>query len=230
MLFSVDNNKKIIFGWSAKCGCSHVKTIYWFLQTNNTTNVIHTSKDSNKLPDDIENYTTLIFIRNPYKRIVSGFLDKYRIGGQYRHLWKHSTILFSQFVDELVKHNWNMIDNHHFTPQTTEKFDVKILKSKSIKFYDIENIDYSYIENLYNQKIPECIINKTFGHERFNVIIKAETLNNYVYDLNIDEYINFNINIKYFYNEELKHKIFEFYKNDFIFFNENGFNYTHLDI
>ena len=33
MHFVVDHDNKIIFGWSAKCGCSHVKYIYWFLKT-----------------------------------------------------------------------------------------------------------------------------------------------------------------------------------------------------
>jgi len=31
MYFLVDNDKQIIFGWSAKCGCSHIKNIFWFL-------------------------------------------------------------------------------------------------------------------------------------------------------------------------------------------------------
>ena len=35
MYFLVDNKKKIIFGWSAKCGCSHIKYIYYFLQNDN---------------------------------------------------------------------------------------------------------------------------------------------------------------------------------------------------
>ena len=40
MHFLVDTNKQIIFGWSAKCGCSHIKEIYWFLQTDNLNNLI----------------------------------------------------------------------------------------------------------------------------------------------------------------------------------------------
>lgn len=166
MFFLVDTNKKIIFGWSAKCGCSHIKNIYWFLQTDNFENVIHTEKDINELPNDIENYTTLLFIRNPYKRIVSGFLDKYRTNGQFRHLWPNSFLSFSQFVDKLINSDWNTIDYHHFTPQTTEQFDEKILFSKYITFYDIDKIDYGYIEQLYTKKIPEYVINKKQGHER----------------------------------------------------------------
>ena len=80
MFFTVDNKNKIIFGWSAKCACSHVKNIFLFLQNGFIPEKIHTGKDIHKLPADIENYTTLIFSRSPYKRIISGFLDKYKIG------------------------------------------------------------------------------------------------------------------------------------------------------
>ena len=223
MLFLVDTNKQIIFGWSAKCGCSHIKNIFWFLQTDNLENQIHTQKDNNNLPNEIENYTTIIFIRNPYKRIISGFLDKYKKNGEYRRLWKNSFLSFSEFVDKLINH-YNQIDNHHFTPQTTENFDKKILLSKIIKFYDIGKIDYEYIEQLYNKKIPECVINRKQGHERL-LCVNTEYYNNYVYDLNIDDYIDYNIDIKYFYNEEIREKVFNFYINDFSFFKENGIDY-----
>ena len=230
MYFSVDTNKKIIFGWSTKCGCSHIKTIFWFLQTDNLVNPIHTKKDKNKLPNDIENYITIIFIRNPYKRIISGFLDKYKKNGQHRCLWKNPFLSFSQFVDKLINCDWKIINHNHFTSQTTEPFDKKILLSKSCKFYDIGKIDYEYIEQLYNKKIPKCIINKKFGHERLlNVNVESD-YNDYVYDLHIDDYIDYNINIKYFYNKDIKEKVFNFYINDFIFFKENGFDYINSAI
>ena len=229
MFFLVDTNKKIIFGWSAKCGCSHIKRIFWFLKTNKLKNIIHTKRDKDfKLPNDIENYVTIIIIRNPYERIVSGFLDKYKKNGQFRHKWKDSVLSFSQFIDKLINYHWNIIDKHHFTPQTTEKFDKKILLSKIIKFYDIGKINYEYIEQLYNKKIPECIINKKQGHERLLNVNVKNYYNNYVYNLHIDEYINYNINTKYFYNEEIRKKVFNFFINDFIFFKENGFDYKKL--
>ena len=46
----------------------------------------------------------------------------------------------------------------------------------------------------------------------------------------IDEYYNFNVDIKYFYNENLKSKIFKFYENDFIFFNNFGFDYINTEL
>ena len=222
MFFLVDNKYKIIFGWSAKCGCSHVKRIFNFLTTNKIDGIIHTGNEMHKLPDDIINYTTIIISRNPYKRLISGFLDKYSINGHFRHFWKYKFITFSRFIDELVKNDWKMIEYHHFTPQTTEGFDEKILLSKCIKCYDIENIDYNYIEELYNIKIPEILLNKKEGHERKQ---NELSYNNYVYDLRMMVYYDFNVDIKYFYNENLKNKVFNFYKNDFDFFKKLGFDY-----
>jgi hypothetical protein len=177
------------------------------------------------LPNNIENYTTIIICRNPYKRIISGFLDKYRLNGEFRKLYKNKPLSFSRFVNDLIKNKWQKVDYHHFTPQTTEKFNKNILLSKSIKFYDIENIDYNYIENLYNVKIPESLLHKKMGHERKYQINTDIVIDYNVYDINIDEYQKCIVDIKYFYNDEIKNKIFNFYKEDFDFFNENGMNY-----
>jgi hypothetical protein len=226
MFFLVDTNNKVIFGWSAKCGCSHIKNIFWFLKTGNLENKIHTNNDRNPLPNDIQNYTTIIITRNPYKRIISGFLDKYNKRGEFRHLWKPSFLSFSQFVDKVINSDWETIEKHHFTPQTTEAFDTKILLSKNIKFYNIENIDYEYIQQLYNKKIPEYIINKKQGHERSLHIKKNDCYDKYTYDLNMDDYFDYSVDVKYFYNEEIIQKVFNFYINDFMFFKKNGIDYT----
>lgn len=128
-------------------------------------------------------------------------------------------------MDKLINCDWEKIDYHHFTPQTTDDFDEKILLSKNIKFYDIGKIDYEYIEQLYNKKIPECIINKKQGHERLLNVNVDSYYNNYVYDLHIDDYVDYNIDIKYFYNQEIREKVFTFYIKDFSFFKENAIDY-----
>jgi hypothetical protein len=223
MRFLIDDNLKIVFGWSAKSGCSHIKKIFWYLKTNNENFKIHTTKENNSLPTDIQDYRVILIIRNPYERVISGFLDKYRPNGVFRKLWKNKELSFINFVDEIVKNNWSVIDNHHFTPQTTEKFDEKIiLKAKELKIFDIKNIDYTYIEDLYNKKITDNLLNFRGGHER-----KATTpYENDVYDLDMKTYYEYNVNIKYFYNEDIKNKIYEFYKNDFTLFKKLGFDYT----
>jgi hypothetical protein len=90
-------------------------------------------------------------------------------------------------------------------------------------FYDIEDIDYSFIENLYHKKIPyELLKFDLMGHERkkFN-----NTFEGPVYDLDMDEYYDYNVDIKYFYDEEIQNKVYNFYRNDFLFFNHHGINY-----
>lgn len=223
MHFIIDYNRKIIFGWSAKCGCSHVKRIYWFLQTGNQKQRVHIGPEyNNLLPKDIENYTTLLFIRNPYKRLVSGFLDKYKKNGQCRYLWKKSLLTFSDFVNNVVKCNWDVIDFHHFCPQTSEYFNERIRFSKVLKVFNICDIDYSYIEGLYNVKIPECVLNYRGEHARPTY---EEIITEPVYDLDIDSYLNFNVHVKQFYNEKIQAKVFDFYINDFRFLQEHGFDF-----
>ena len=221
MYFLVDNKNKIIFGFSGKCGSTHIKNIFWFLQTNDI-NVTYDRFINNPLPNDIKDYITIMIIRNPYKRIISGFLDKYRQNGEFINKWNHDNITFSMFVNELEKNNWDVLSKMHFLPQTLEGFDMKVLNSKILKIYDINNIDYKYIEELYNQKIPEIILHKKKGHEREKF---EKNFDNYVYDLNMDEYYSYNIDIKYFYNEEIKNKILKYYNDDFTFFLNYGFDY-----
>jgi hypothetical protein len=40
MFFLVNKNNNVIFGWSAKAGCSHVKNLFYFLQTGKINNKI----------------------------------------------------------------------------------------------------------------------------------------------------------------------------------------------
>uniref|UniRef100_A0A6C0DZA4 Sulfotransferase domain-containing protein n=1 Tax=viral metagenome TaxID=1070528 RepID=A0A6C0DZA4_9ZZZZ len=226
MRFLVDSKNKVILGWSPKCGCSHIKYIFWFLQNNKINNQIHTDKDTNKLPKNIEQYTTIIISRNPLKRLVSGFLDKYKIDGEYRHLWNNDIITFNMFIQELTKTNWQKIDHHHFSPQTAEDYDPKILQSKIIKCFDIENIDYEFIEKLYNKKIPTIILQKKLGHERKKNY--ENTVDNYVYDLDMKQYYAYNVETKYFYNEELKKLVKEFYDADYRLFSYLGIDYLSM--
>ena len=229
MHFFVNSDYKIIFGWSGKCGCSHVKKIYYYF-CNNNEKELHTDDEyEEELPENIEEYTSILFIRNPYKRVVSGFLDKYSKSGVYidKFLSKYDTIKFDTFIDELIENNWSIIDYHHFTPQTTEQFNKsKIIKSKSLILYNIENINYKYLEKLFNKKIPEQLLNFKGGHER--KVYNEDFDDEYVYNLDKNEYINYNIHINKFYNKDLKDKVYNFYVNDFLFFKEFGFDYNLL--
>ena len=92
-----------------------------------------------------------------------------------------------------------MCDIHHFISQTKDDFDERIVKSKCI-CYDIENIDYNHIEKIFNIKIPEEVLQIKQGHERKKYDFYFDE---YVYDLDMDIYYDFNIDTKYFYKDNI---------------------------
>lgn len=170
--------------------------------------------------NSIYNYDVIIISRNPYDRLVSGYLDKYNTKGQFIHKLQNKTITFRKFVNLLGNHKY--IDKHHFIKQTSEAFDTSITQSKSIKCFDLNNIDYNYLETLYNKKIPEELLKYKGGHDRKKT--DQRTFKN-IYDLNMNDYYNYNVSYDQFYNEELKQKVYDFYKDDFEFFKNYGLNY-----
>ena len=114
----------------------------------------------NHLPNNIEKYTVIIFCRNLYTRLVSGYLDKYKKSGEYRYKWSKNELTFQLFVNELLINNWEVIDKHHFTQQTYEEFDEeKLLKCKKLYCFNIAKINYNIIEELFNKKMTNEIIN-----------------------------------------------------------------------
>jgi hypothetical protein len=81
----INKEKKIIFWWSAKSGCSTVKSIMFELIFPNINtcklpaSYFHkkNAKPKNKITlEEAEKYINILFIRDPYKRLVSGFIDK----------------------------------------------------------------------------------------------------------------------------------------------------------
>jgi hypothetical protein len=222
MRFIVNEERKIIFGWSPKCGCTHVKKLIFYLENYRVDYVHNVKMDTNFLPRDLENYIIIIITRNPYKRLVSGFLDKYRLNGQFRHLWKiEKPLTISNFIDELLNNNFEAINCHHFIQQTKEFFDEKILKHDKLIIYDVGKIDYEYIGMLFGKVVPDEIINFRGDH----TTSYADSVNIPVYDLEIDSYYECKPQLENFYSEELKEKVYSFYKSDFDFLESKGFKY-----
>lgn len=256
MHFVVDENKKVIFGFSTKCGYTHLRVLYNFLFdyiNENTTDFSYGKLRHipfyNRPPQNYTDYTMIIIIRNPYLRIVSGFLDKYKKNTIFRMKYGNEDLCFYDFVNELVNYKYRKIDKLHFEPQlfNYDELNPIITSSKlrnpktfnynnffqdqeifahqnlNLKIFDISNIDYQYIGNLYNKTIPETIKNFK-GYHSYNPTDTEDIENNPIYK-NIDSYINKKINYSDFYNSEIKEKIFNFYKTDFEFFKLKGFDY-----
>jgi len=224
MRFIVNEGRKIMFGWSPKCGCTHVKNMVYYLENKHLERIHYGIYDTDELPDNLTDYILIIIIRNPFKRLISGFLEKYKAGGQFRHLWHNDmpALTFSNFLEEKNRDNYKIIDYHHFSKQTDEWFVDDMLSHKNTIIYDIDHIDYEYIGSLYNKTIPTEVIQFRGDHINKN----TETFNDFVYDLEIDAYSNKKIDIEYFYNDVLKDKLIQIYKKDFEFFESKGFYYS----
>lgn len=218
MHFLVSKKRRVVFGWSAKCGCSHVKKMWNYLNSIDCDDIHKLSYGV--LPMDIHNYTTILFTRNPYKRIVSGFLDKYRTEGEFRPKWKSKTITFSHFVDAVIKES-EQVHKHHFTPQASENYSDKVFSSKITKIYNIDNIDYQYIGSLFEKELTKHIIEWKGPHIR-SLTVKKEHNGEYVYDVDMNEYFDRDVETKCFYNSVIKQKVFNYYKEDFDVFFKNG--------
>ena len=47
MKFLISEKNKVIFGWSTKCGCSHVKRLFNYLENDIVIDKVHGLKESN---------------------------------------------------------------------------------------------------------------------------------------------------------------------------------------
>jgi hypothetical protein len=209
MHFLVDSKMKVIIGWSAKCGCTHIKILFQYFTNTRAKRYLHDPAYLNTvLPTNLDDYTILIILRNPYERLVSGFLDKYQIKGSYFF----GELTFRSFVHELTTTNFSRINGHHFTPQLSEKWsDIKSHRNFIVN--DLKNINYSLLENIYKKKIPKSILNHQGPHTTHNKPIVDYP----VYDIIQTEYFGKKPLLHNFFDYSIKDQVDNFYKDDFEF-------------
>lgn len=221
-MYIIDNKRKIIFVTTPKCGIQHINYLYAFLIDKQMK-----FREVHNLPPNYKIFTIIFIIRNPYHRIISGFREKYSNQWQKEHFLscysipniEYNKLTFSQFINELHINKLKHIDKHHFIPQTDE-FD-KIKDCEKLIIYDLYNIDYEYISKLYGKHIPDEVKNRRGNHTNKNVW----QLREYVYDKPNISYRYMKIDIKYFFNNDLHDKMYEFYMQDFEEFKKRGFDY-----
>ncbi|RLA19894.1 MAG: hypothetical protein DRQ56_04375 [Gammaproteobacteria bacterium] len=132
MFFLVSHKYKFLMGWSAKCGCSAVKR--WYMDTHGVdrtnlgiplyklvgygkTEYTSVNWDQPRLYNEYRKYAV---VRNPYSRVVSGFVNKYVIGNKLPNRGWDS---FSEFLEILSQDTeFKTVDTHHFTHQFSENY------------------------------------------------------------------------------------------------------------
>ena len=221
MKYLICKNKNIIFGINPKCGCQHIHFIFNYLHNDNDKPVFYHKTDE-QLSNEYLNYKLIIFVRNPYERIVSGFKEKYSNEWQKKNYLKkysipgiqYDKLTFRQFVNELYNNKFKYIDKHHFDYQNKSKYDFS--KHKDIVVYDIKNIDYNYLSELFNKNITNHIKQKKGNHTNTD----KDLFNEPVYDLENMVYREYNVSLKYYFDSDIKRKVDEIYHDDFVFLNK----------
>lgn len=192
MNFIILEKIQTVVFWTAKSGCSVVKYLINYYEDNKiSTDLkdIHidkyyqsiefmqkTDEELKEIINKINDFNLIQIIRNPYERVVSGFLDKYIKGKTLYGTLPRKIKNFEDFVVFLNKKE-NTINAHHFHSQTIpEGFDLLGALGKSIdRYYDLREINSfnEYLASKYNKpKIEPVVINNT---QTNNICIKKLT-------------------------------------------------------
>ena len=244
---AICREKRICLAWNAKCGCTHVKNIFFMLRDNlNKTLVgqVHSYKDHSNgwhYPEDNKKYTLIVVMRNPYFRLISGFLDKYKHNGQFRGWWpKDLPCTFSNFVDLLIEKRNDIVDFLHFFPQvdSVSAFNVphfQLKDFKEVRVMDLKNIDYEYFENKFETKLQDIGAIEFRGVHANSIskrkkdkaiLLPFDFIPEDLYDIPIDEYHQKWILPYYkFFNREIERKVRVFFRTDFEFALKQGIDY-----
>ena len=226
MYFLKDTKQKIIFGWSGEKHCPHIKKIFYFFQNGKVDNPVHISQEYEKYDLEFdETYHIILFISNPYERIVGCFLHHYNSPDQLfaKVQWnKGKKRTFKNVVDELSQNGVKIMNKHHFKPQLSENWTDKIKDHEFVTIFDVENISYDFLSCLYDKKIPQELIDeKTWGERPVS--------DNFDFDVYNNECCDFGEcrpSTKLFYTEEIKRDVTMFYAKDLEFFRNRGFSYV----
>lgn len=240
---------KTIIQVAPKCGEESVR--YLILKTENNTNPeniwinfgkLYIANIPRQIPKNINN---IIIVRNPYNRIVSGYIDKFLTGNYihlpfckdvkkyYRRENDNIRISFEELVDYIITQPKEKVDSH-FKPQC-----IQYIITNNTRILKLENIDEinKYIHNIgFKNKFENYRNNCLYTHEKINIenayklvynefdIAENRENKEYLYPKGCDGvgYQGAKIpNYENFYNESIKGKIYNYYKEDFIRFNYN---------
>jgi len=206
---------KVTIYTSPKCSCRSVSDFAWAVS------------NSKSMRCDTE--INIIVFRNPYRRLISGFLNKYVEHTKYIEASRKlrpdiDLATFERFVAELSRTRVRYIDKVHFSPQ--------ISKYNRIAFDVISNSEdleplRNYINRLFyteaampfrvNKYGPKGVRTEGLAFEPPSASeqpwrLDAATLLTLIQSKQTPTYGEF-------FNEQLKHTTRELYKDDFDFLN-----------
>ena len=163
-LFTVSEDSKFVYYHNSKCATS---TIIQFLSYHST--VIPVEFSWTPLPYDNkwDNYFQFSFVRNPYDRLLSCFMDKTKkvINSKWEIecYKKYADVNFKDFVMGLNKYPWHHHDKH-LAPQT----DLINLKTTHFigRFENLVN-DFAYVRKILDLNEGDVARINTTDHKHY---------------------------------------------------------------
>jgi len=246
----VDNKNKVLVFWNAKCGCSFVKAL--FLQSREiplpefeqlheiigygySPNQEFSFIDTNDL-ERYSSYKKVLIVRDPYKRLVSGFLEKIPKWIKAGHFNQSCYLSFNDFISKISEINGvvscgssSFYDIKHFIPQFSEKYEIFEKMGWTFDYViDVsqlsKNIDV--FENLFSSKLDEVA---AFEIGSSHQVKYSDSIREGSADVPLEEWMNTNVfpNYKSFYmNEQVMQSFNHLYSNDLLKLKELGFEYS----
>lgn len=231
MIYAYSNKYNYTIGWSAKCGCSLFRRLFYTLHQDELKQIPekkhHTLHYDFPVPRCLQqnninqfvSYKHIVLCRNPYKRAVSMFTNK--ICGKGHILSKKvpmKTITFRNFIYGLQKLKRRKpglnIDNHIKLQSFNYKRCANTIILKLEEFF--EKITTVYTDLDLFCLLPQIInfLDELQHKPRFNQTIRNNEkvfVGDKEYPIETDRFPEY----EYFYDEELLELVYDLYKDDF---------------
>jgi len=215
--------------WSEKCGCTYIKSLYnFYVRGLKDTRHPHTLEFGCETPFFDPDYRNILVVRNPFDRLISGYIDKYVDG----HLTCDiGEVNFEEFVEIFVQYGHTKIDYDHFSPQFSRAYHNDMVFHK---IYDIDHFDDAdFIDQFHVKKTnydPSVKLSKSYyEHDHTNANrtrVWCENVFDKPYqelrDLKRSGYVPF---YRCFYDDRLLETVRNLYLNDFTSLEKYGFYY-----
>lgn len=218
-----------------------IKVINWHFFVNPKCGIRTVNKlcnHLNTLPQKIfKGKKTFIIFRNPYNRLLSGYLNKYVQHTKYVNrggLKTKDISTFKKFIQVIDECGIKILDKHHFSLQTgnikngNDNSEIFITEELHKLISYINEIIKKYDENLI---LDQKDYNYKKSKHNMNGSIKNDENKKKPYDLNRNELLEL-INKKElpsydnFYTDEFKKIVNKLYSKDFNFMSLNNINYN----
>lgn len=244
----INDNRKFIIFWNPKCACSYLKSV--FLEAKgefpgkieDTHEIIgygypHTPYsylDPNKV-DQYSEYVKLLFVRDPYKRLVSGFVEKIPKWIKEGKLSPNYCRDFKDFLYRLKQDNFCvyngdiLVDSSHFDPQFSGDF--KIIRENNWKFSNVYDISaLSKIQPVFTALFGKQIDDSTIVDlGKVHSSTYSNTLMYGAHSVPVSTWLETKVfpNYKSFYTDKnIIETVNRLYYDDFNNLIKLGFNYT----